>query len=221
MAIKIEQLQLIHYFSDLTPHDLNSIKEYFSPMLVSKGKMFTIENEWSDRLYFLVSGIVKIFKTSFQGKEQIMDIAYPGEALNDISTFDGGPNYASGLAITPLQIYTINKNHIKAILRLHPDIAFKALYGVANRARQAWSLVEDLSFNQVTGRLAKMLIKYEENKAIFPHLTQTDMAAMIGTARVVVNRSIKDLEEQGAISLERHAITIVNRDILLRISQNC
>jgi CRP-like cAMP-binding protein len=50
-----------------------------------------------------------------------------------------------------------------------------------------------------------------------PRLTQQEMAAMAGTAREVVGRSLKELEEVGAIKLDRHRIVITDKEALQKI----
>ena len=79
---------------------------------VDKGEIILFEGEWSDYLYFLDGGLVKVYKTSQNGKEQILHIAPPGESLNDVSTFDGGTNQASMLAMTPVHLYAIRKEDL-------------------------------------------------------------------------------------------------------------
>ena len=80
------------------------------------------------------------------------------------------------------------------------------------------SLVEDLSFRHVISRVAKILFQQiggESGRG--PRLTQQEMAAMAGTAREVVGRSQKALEEQGAIKLDRHRIVITDKEALQKI----
>jgi CRP/FNR family transcriptional regulator len=77
------------------------------------------------------------------------------------------------------------------------------------------ALVEDLSFRQVTGRVAKILLEYAgDKKGAEPRITQRDMAAMAGTVREVVSRSLKALEEEGFIRLDRHRIVITDEAAL-------
>jgi CRP/FNR family transcriptional regulator len=77
------------------------------------------------------------------------------------------------------------------------------------------SLVEDLSFRHVIGRVAKVLLENAGNGATpGARLTQQEMAAMVGSVREVVARSLKTLEAEGAISMERHRIRITDRPLL-------
>jgi CRP/FNR family cyclic AMP-dependent transcriptional regulator len=216
MAIETELLKTINYFAGLDNSELESIKQYIVEKLVDKDEVLLYEGIWSDYLYFLISGLVKVYKTSANGKEQILHIAPPGESLNDVSTFDGGTNQASMLAMTPVQLYGIRKEDLKVILQAHPQIYLNILKALAYRIRRDSNLVEELSSTQVIGRLAKLLLgKYAgEEVTVGLWLTQQDMASMIGTCREVVNRSLKIMEEKGAIRLKRHRVIVIKKDVL-------
>jgi len=222
MAIEVELLKTINYFTGLTPAELDSIKSYMTEKTANKGELFLFEGEWSDYLYFLMGGLVKVYKTSTNGKEQILHIAPPGESLNDVSTFDGGTNQASMVAMTPVQLYAICKEDLKIILEEHPRIYLNICKALAYRIRRDSNLVEELSSTQVMGRLAKLLTgKYAgEEATVGLWLTQQDMASMIGTCREVVNRSLKVLEEKGAIRLGRHRIIVLNKEILADMAKS-
>ncbi len=216
MAIELEQLKTINYFSGLNTEELESVKKYITERPVEKGEIFLFEGDWSDYLYFLIAGLVKVYKTSQNGKEQILHIAPPGESLNDVSTFDGGTNQASMVAMTPVHLYAIRKDDLRIILQDHIRIYVNILKALAYRIRRDSNLVEELSSTQVMGRLAKLLLgKYAgEEATVGLWLTQKDMASMIGTCREVVNRSLKIMEEKGAIRLGRHRVIVLKKDIL-------
>ena len=216
MAIEIDLLKGINYFSGLGTSDLQAIVPYMIEKTAAKGEIFLFEGEWSDYLYFLIGGLVKVYKTSSNGKEQILHIAPPGESLNDVSTFDGGSNQASMLAMTPVFLYGIRKEDLKGILSNHPRIYLNILKALAYRIRRDSNLVGELSSTQALARLAKLLLgKYAgEEQTVGLWLTQQDMASMIGTCREVVNRSLKIMEEKGAIRLGRHRVIVLDKSIL-------
>jgi CRP/FNR family transcriptional regulator len=89
---------------------------------------------------------------------------------------------------------------------------------MAGRLRHLVALVEDLSFRHVIGRVARILLEYTADGASpGPRLTQRDMAAMAGTVREVVSRSLKTLEEGGLIKIDRHRIIIKDKEALKEI----
>ena len=63
------------------------------------------EGEPAEALYFAGSGVVKKFKTSADGKEQILSIVCPGESFNNVPIFDGSQNQASAGAMGPVILY--------------------------------------------------------------------------------------------------------------------
>jgi CRP-like cAMP-binding protein len=218
MAVQLEFLKSILYFSALGIAELESISKLVFEKTVNRAEMVLLEGESAANLYFVASGVVKVFKTSAEGKEQILSIVRPGESFNDVPVFDGGPNTVSAQAMGPVLLYGIKKNDIEAILRNHPQIALNIIKVLAGRVRHLVSLVEDLSFKHVIGRVAKILLKYVGGEmGQGPRLTQQEMAAMAGTAREVVGRSLKALEEEGAIKLDRHRIIITDKEALQKI----
>lgn len=220
MAIQIDFLKSTPYFSDLELADLDSITKFFFEKKAERGEMFLLEGELDQVLYFVVSGAVKVLKTSADGKEQILNIARPGDSFNDAAVFDGSPNPAAAQAMGPVALYGIRKGDLETIIREHPKIALNAIKVLASRVRHLLSLVEDLSFKHVIGRIAKILLKYAgDGTGTGQRLTQQDMAAMAGTVREIVGRSLKDLEREGAIRLDHHRIIITDKEILEKIME--
>ena len=218
MTIDITFLKSIAYFTMMNATELEAIKLSFSEKTFQRGEVILLEGNLSDTLFFVAAGAVKVFKTSAQGKEQILSIARPGEALNDVPIFDGGMNPASAQALGPVTLYGLKKDKLQSIMRQYPQIALNTSKVLAGRMRQLVNLVEDLSFRHVLGRVTKILLTHaDDGIGTNDHLTQQEMAAMAGTAREVVARSLKSLEEQGYIRLERHRIVITNKQSLEEI----
>jgi CRP/FNR family transcriptional regulator, cyclic AMP receptor protein len=221
MTIDVTFLKSIPYFSVMSPVELEAIKPLFSEKTVQRGEVILREGEVSDTLFFVEAGAVKIFKTSAQGKEQILSIARPGEALNDIPVFDSGTNPVNAQALGPVTLVSIKQDKLQSILRQYPNVALNTNKVLAQRMRQLVTLVEDLSFRHVLGRVTKILLTHSGDGAgNTDHLTQQEMAAMAGTAREVVARSLKSLEEQGLIRLERHRIVIADKKALEEIVED-
>ncbi len=215
MTVDTEFLKSIPYFTGLSPAELDSIKRFTFERKVERGEIIAYEGEPAQALFFVVSGAVKIFKTSAEGKEQILSIVRPGESFNDVPVFDDGPTPASAQAMGPVILYELRKRELRALLQAHPQIAINTIKVLAEQVRRLVSLVEDLSFRHVIGRVAKILLEHAgDGTAPVPRLTQQEMAAMAGSAREVIGRSLKALEDEGIIRLERHRIVITDKRAL-------
>lgn len=220
MAVDLGFLESIPYFSGLGPPELESIREFIFERKFENGELVLLEGERANTMYFVGSGVVKVFKTSTDGKEQTLNYIRPGESFNDVSVFDGGPNLGSAQAVGPVVLYGLRGSDLETILRTHPGVALNVSKVLSHQVRQLASLVEDLSFRHVMARVAKILLEYAADGAgPRPRLTQQEIAAMAGTAREMVGRSLKSLEEEGAIRLERHRVVITDREALRDIAE--
>ncbi len=215
MAVQLEFLSTIPYFSGLEGDSLDYIRKVAVEKSFDRGEMILLEGEANLALYIVFAGAVKTLKASAEGKEQILRIVRPGESFNDIPAFDGGPSPISAQAMGAVTLYEIGKSDLEVILQKFPKVSLNVINVLAGQMRQLVSLVEDLSFRRVTGRVAKILLEnVGDGNSPGLRLTQQEMAAMAGTAREVVGRSLKALEEDGAIMMDRHRIVIKDKEAL-------
>ena len=217
MPITVESLKGIPYFASLSRPDLERIRDLVFEQSFSKGRIIFLEGDPCRAMYIVRSGRVKIFKTSPEGKEQVLKIMGPGDTFNEVPIFDGGPNPASAQALEETTICGIRKEDMRYLIEERPAIALAVLKVFAEKLRHFTRLVEDLSFRTVVSRLAKLLFQMAEEKGSAPlkqRFTQQELAAMVGTAREVVARALKALEAKGAIRMDRRRIVIVDKEIL-------
>lgn len=199
----------------MSDESLDSLRPLFIEKSFGRGDIIVYEGEPAEAIYFVVSGAVKEFKTSAEGKEQILKIVRPGDPFNDVPVFDDEPIPSSAEAMGPVVLYELRKDDLKDLLEKHPQIDTNTIRILAGRVRHLVSLVEDLSFRQVIGRVARILLENAgDGTGSGQRLTQQEMAAMAGSAREVVSRSLKSLEDGGVIRLERHKIVITDKDTL-------
>jgi CRP-like cAMP-binding protein len=221
MTIQIELLQSMNYFAGIDAAQLEPVRHLFKEVRLPKGSVILSQGYYTELLYFIVSGLVKVYKTSPNGKEQVLHLAPPGDSLNDVSLFDGGPNAAGMVALTPVVLYAINKKDILRVLPENPALMMNVIKALAQRIRRDSNLLEDLSSSQVLARLAKLFLgRYggEESTAGL-NLTQKDLASLVGSSREMVNRSLKAIEEMGGIRLSRRAVLILDKAVLQKIAE--
>ena len=99
MAVQVEFLKTLPYFAGLDEAALGSIRRYVFEKKAERGETIFFEGDSSDVLFFVFAGVVKVFKTSADGKEQIFRIIRPGESFNDVPVLSGGVNLVSAEAM--------------------------------------------------------------------------------------------------------------------------
>jgi len=96
-------------------------------------------------------------------------------------------------------------------------MADAVIQALAQNLRHMIELIEELSFYQVTHRLARLLSQLPaealDGQGV-GRLTQDQLAARLGTVREVVARSLRELERSGAIQVKRRQIQVINKELL-------
>ncbi len=223
MAVQAEALRQIPLFATLAPDDLALVAKVTVARRYQRGDLIILAGQSGGALYFVRSGLVKVFKTSEEGKEQVLRLIGAGQTFNDVPALDGGPNPASASALEPTVVYVIGGTQLRRLIAERPGVGEAVVRSLASALRYLVSVVEDLSFLPVRARVAKILLDQAAEQAqegpggeepARHRLTQQEMAAMAGTAREMVGRALKELEMAGAVRNDHGRITVLNRERL-------
>jgi CRP/FNR family transcriptional regulator len=106
---------------------------------------------------------------------------------------------------------------IRNAMLKYPSMCAVIILNLSKNLRKLVGIIEELSFYQVTNRLARLLSQAPQEQLsgdAGARLTQDQMAARLGTVREVVARGLKELERCGAIKVDRRQIRILDQDIL-------
>ncbi|HEY6287576.1 MAG TPA: Crp/Fnr family transcriptional regulator [Ktedonobacteraceae bacterium] len=221
MSIEIEILRKIPYFSVLSQDELALIATVTVERHYNRGDLILIEGETEGALYYVCSGLVKVFKASPEGKEQVLRLIGVGYTFNDVPALDGGPNPANVAAVESSNVYVIRHSGLRQLIITRPEVAEAVVLTLAKTLRHLVTLVEDLSLRHVTARVAKILLDQEisaQQGQQVHRLTQTEMAALVGSTREVVGRALRELEIAGAIEMRHGQVVVLNRERLRMIT---
>lgn len=217
MGVERAVLRQIPLFAALGDDDLAHVAAIVVERTYERGDIILLAGARAGALHYVRSGLVKIFKTSAEGKEQVLRLIAAGHTFNDVPALDGGPNPASAAALEPSAVYLVGSAALRRLMAERPTVAQAAVQTLAAALRHLVALVEDLSFRHVTARVAKILLDQEEQAADQParhRLTQQEMAAMAGTAREMVGRALKELEGAGTIAMRHGRVAVLDLERL-------
>lgn len=217
MPVEVEALRHITLFAQLGQEELAHVAAMTIERHYERGDLIVLEGDPGGALHYVRSGLVKVFKTSPSGKEQVLRLIAAGYTFNDVPALDGGSNPASAAAMEPSIVYVIRRAELRTLIMTRPEVAEAVVQTLTSALRHLVALVEDLSLRHVTARVAKILLDQEiasQEAQRSYHLTQQEMAALAGTAREVVGRSLKELEMAGAIEMRQGRAVVLNRERL-------
>ena len=92
MPINIDILRQIPLFAGLSSEDIAHVAAVMFERHFDRGNIILLEGDSGGALYVVCAGLVKVFKTSAEGKEQVLRLIAPVHTFNDVPALDGGPN---------------------------------------------------------------------------------------------------------------------------------
>jgi len=218
----VETLRRVALFANLSEVELDFIARRAVPQRRDAAEMIFSEGEPCHGLFVIQSGQVKIFKTSADGREQVLLIAGPGGTVAELPVFDGGPYPASASAVTESTLLEVRKDDVRQLCLEHPEVALKLLRVVGARLRRLVAMIEELSFTTVRQRLAALLVREAEARGhdtprgveFDLPWTHQELAAQIGTVRELVSRNLSRLQSTGVIHIEGRKVLVTDRNSL-------
>lgn len=213
-------LREIPYFAHVGETVLDTLSQQAVRRTFTAHEVLFLERESSAGLWILEHGRVKAYKLSPDGQEYILRFFGPGDTFNDLAALDGAPNPISTMAVTEVSAWVIQTAVFAQALQTDHELALAVLKGLVGRVRFVVGRMEDLALRPVTARLARFLLEQVENPALaHPAITRALVANHLATTPESISRSLRVLEETGAIRFDRHRIIITNPDVLRQQAQ--
>lgn len=215
-------LKHIPLFQDLSETELKFLLDRAVKLFYSPGQSIFVEGDPCEGLYVIESGRVKIFRTSPNGREQVLTIEGAGASIAELPVFDGGDYPASAAAATGSTLLHIRKKDFQELCLAHPQVALKVVKVVGSRLRTMVDLINELSFSSVRHRVAALLLRLAEDRGkaagggivLTLPSTNQELAAQIGTVRELVSRNLGRLQNIGIIRLNGRKVTVRDLEAL-------
>ncbi len=208
-------LGAVPYFAGLDDEIIDNLMQGVQIREIAAGTTLFLLGEGRNSVpfYLIVRGTVRVYVASLRGREQVLRLFHEGDTFAEVPLFDGGSYPANADALTDVTLAVIPREQVLRTMREHPELAVGTVKVMAERLRHFNALVEDLSLRRVVSRVARLLVSEQPQ-----NLTQAQMAAMIGTSREMVNRSLHSLEDDRVIHLhDDGTISLLNAERLSRI----
>jgi CRP/FNR family transcriptional regulator, dissimilatory nitrate respiration regulator len=216
-----DALSFLSQIFALTGVEASTMKRIASrcrPRSRQPGESLFREGEPCRDLYILVAGRVKCFRANPEGREQILKIfEQPGDIFCTTSAFSTGSHIVTAEAMSEVSLYVIDVDTMKRVALERPVVALALVTAAGEQMRSLVSLADDLSLKTATTRVAKLLWERaraeggragKEIRLRRAGLREDEVAALVGTVRVHVSRSLKTLATMGAIRVDRDTIYI-------------
>jgi CRP/FNR family cyclic AMP-dependent transcriptional regulator len=211
-------------FRDLDPEVLHALSDRAVTRSYRKGERVFHQGDPGDAMYVVVEGLVKVVVLSEGGEEMVLVTLGPAQSFGELALIDGRPRSAGAEVVEPTTLLVITRRALLDALAQHPGIAEKLLGSLGSVIRRLTEQTADLVFLDLHGRVAKLLLGFAEDQGkqgeegilLDLHLTQSELAAMVGGSRQSVNQILHGFAGRGYLELRGRTVVLKDMGRLRR-----
>lgn len=226
MTEKREILKESPLFSGLSDSETRQIESIAITKRYRKGELIFSEGDKATGFFVNLSGQIKVYKLSADGREQILHIICPKESFAEAALFGGSTYPAFAESLTQTQVLYFPKDRFLGLIRDNPQLSLNMIGGLSLWLRRFVDLVEELSLKDVSARVAKYLLdvsirsgrKGEEGIVFELEVSKIQLASRLGTISETLSRVFRKLRDQEIIRVEGKKIIVLNKEGLEEIS---
>jgi CRP/FNR family transcriptional regulator, cyclic AMP receptor protein len=217
-----------HYlFRTLAPDLMREAARLSRVERLARGAVLFHKGEEGDALYGVITGAVRIYVASSDGRELTLALMEPGDVFGEIALLDGLPRTADAAAVTAATLLAIPRAPFIAWVEHEPRMMRHVIEMLCERLRQVNEDLSDVIFLDLRARLAKKLLALavahgqsaEDGVRIELRLSQTDLAFMLGVTREAVNKQLHVLIREGLLRLDHGHVVLLDRPRLLAVAR--
>ncbi len=210
------------YFCQLSTPALKDFDEIRSSTTYPEGAVLFLEKQEPRGIFVLCAGEVKLSISSSGGKTLILRIARPGEVLGLMATLSGVPYEVTAETIRPCQVAYIRREDFLRFIAKHPEAYQNVMRQMTSLYQGACNQLRTVGLSSsAPEKLARLLLDWsangketEQGTQVKLPLTHEEIAALIGTTRETVTRTLSEFKSNHLVALHGSNLMISNRPAL-------
>ncbi|MBU1100961.1 MAG: Crp/Fnr family transcriptional regulator [Bacteroidetes bacterium] len=218
MASLADFLLYVPIFADLDNEAIEKISNIGSKKSYPKDSIILLEEEAGSALFVIITGKVKVARTSNDGREVILSILGDSDFFGEMAILDGLTRSATVTATEDTELFIIERAVFLNLLREHPEVSISLLYELTTRLRAADMKIKSLSLKDAEGKVATVILQLADDVGKIKHgiveidklPLQQDLANMAGTSRETISRTLHAFAKKGLVELDGSKLRILN-----------
>lgn len=209
-------LKQCHLFAGTSAEDRDMLLSITKTREAGRGELLFEEGQKADGFYVVVSGRIKVFKLSPDGRERILHVIQPGNSFADAAIFDDGVFPAFAMCIDQSSLLFFPRDQFLGLLHRHPQLAINMIAGLSRFLRNFATQIEDLTFRDVPARLARFLVSECEkgSRQVKLSVSKAQLASNLGTTSETLSRTLRKLADEELIDVQGRTIRLLDMNRL-------
>ncbi|MCW7754586.1 Crp/Fnr family transcriptional regulator [Desulfobotulus sp. H1] len=190
----------------------------------SRGEILFQEGERAEGFFVVLSGKVRVFKSTPDGKEKILHILGAGEPVGEVPVFAGIPYPANAQTLEPCLLFFLPGKVFSAQIGMFPKLAMSMLAVLSRRLRLFTTQIEHLTLKEVPARLAAYLHTLREESGggegslVLP-VSKAQLASLLGTSPETLSRILGRMTAAGYLVVTGNRIEICDPEGLALVAE--
>ncbi|HMP31032.1 MAG TPA: response regulator [Saprospiraceae bacterium] len=168
-------------------------------------------------LYYIISGWIKLSNTNDLGKELIYKLIKENEFFGFESIILDTPYNESAIAMEDTEVYLIPKEEFLSIINKDRDVSARLIKLMADNSFEKTQQLLDIAYSSVRRKVANALLTLSESQGQTITILRDDLAAIAGTAKETVIRTLSDFKTEKIIDIRDNVIVILDKVKLINM----
>ncbi|NOK64068.1 MAG: hypothetical protein GFH27_549409n42 [Chloroflexi bacterium AL-W] len=222
------ELASISIFQELDEKALQTIQIAAHKVHFARNEMLFYQYDPAEKLYVLLTGRVRLFKSTSDGKQTSTRIVGPFEVIGISATLPDTISPLTGQAIEPCDTLAWEQHTFATFMQRYPSIITNLLRTVSQRFADLQQQYLELATERVEQRIAHTLLRLAHQFGYFDDrhlqisvsLTHRDIAELSGTTHYTVSRTLHDWQEKGIVGIQHKKIIVLDPVYLAEIAED-
>ena len=205
-------------FEGLQEEVISRVAERAHNVLLPRGKVLFYQDDPSDGLYVLCSGLVSVSIADEEGHTLTLALPEKGTPIGEMTLITPDRRSATITALEDTCLLHLDTRTMMSLLTEEPSLATHLIDFLSQRLRQANYTLHEFAFENLRQRLLRKLAElgmqhgslHDEVLDLDRKFSQNTLAEMLGVTREAINKQLKLLQEQGLVVIEKGIIKLRN-----------
>lgn len=196
----------------ISPELKEKLAAYGISKTFSDGDVILRENAFINSIPIITSGSVKVMRTDEDGREILLYYISSGESciMSFLAGLHQDTSKIKAIADEETEILFVPIEKVTLLIKEYPEWMNYIFRLYHKRFEELLEVVNEIAFKKMDERILSFIKKKCDNtKTTELHITHEQIANELGTARVVVSRLLKQMEEEGLVTLGRNKILLL------------
>ena len=215
----------IGLFTGVSPEKISLLATQATYKKFKPGEMVIGEADPIRSFYVVITGQLKLYRSSAEGKEQTLQLLGPGDPFGLCTAFATDSFPASAMAIEESSVLLIPGTLMETTARQEPALLFNIIQILSQRLKDSMTLIESLALKEIPGRLASFLRHSlprdatDKKTSVELTISQRELAKILGATPEALSRALRKMANDGILATAGRVITILDHKALEQLAE--